>query len=57
MKTHKLISMDVEIAERLGKEENASALVERLLKGYFQFAVEEKKKSSEDEGTATNENQ
>jgi len=43
MKTGKQITLDVEIMEKLRQEENASALIERLLREHYSFSSDKKK--------------
>jgi hypothetical protein len=43
MKINKQITIDSEIMEKLRQEENASALIERLLRDHYQFSVDKKK--------------
>jgi hypothetical protein len=42
MKTHKTISLDVKVAQRLNKEKNASAIINSYLINYFGLKNEEK---------------
>lgn len=57
MKTSKLFTIDVEIVQKLQQEDNASALVERLLKEYFTFTGDGKKKSPNSEGERVEQNE
>lgn len=43
MKTNKQITLDTEIMEKLRQEDNASALIERLLKEYYALGTDKKK--------------
>lgn len=49
MKTTKIFTLDVELAEKLQQESNASALVNRLLNEYYSM-FSGKKKSDSSEG-------
>ena len=53
MKIHKMITIDVDLAERLNKEENASGLISSLLRKYFlEFATKEELLKMRDERIA-----
>lgn len=50
MKVQKLITIDVEIAEKLRQLDNASAVVNQLCIEYFQFRSGKKKSDATDGG-------
>jgi len=47
MKTNKTYSIDVEIAQKLENEDNASALIEKLLRDHYSFDAGKKKSDAE----------